>query len=80
MSWFLIHSKGLSLVSGEGFEESFYSPGPFEVAEMARMAGKLVINMQAERPTIVPAKPAPTPPKRLTRSAASDALVRKWEG
>ena len=50
MSWFLIHSKGLSLVSGEGFEESFYSPGPFEVAEMARMAGKLVINMQAERP------------------------------
>lgn len=74
MSWFLLHKKGLSLVSPEGTEEMHFVAGTFEVADMLKDAGKFVINMDAERPP----QPGKTPVKPPGTSTPAAKPKTKW--
>lgn len=79
MAWFLLHKDGLSLLGANGNEEQFSSfLRPFDLQEMAKIAGTMVVDLSRSRPTATPQKPMPTIGTR--RSGDCDQLVKKWEG
>lgn len=79
MSWFLVHKQGLSLVSPEGFEQHFYGGGDLEIGHLLKLAGKIVINMKADRPPDMthPTPPKPTKPPGTTAAPKPDVIESK---